>query len=334
MFRNNVYDRIASEGRPHGWQSLVFAAGLLATGISLAGPVDGTWKLASSGEYFGDASLIVPLPEQRVQVSDGNLVLSASCTARLTAEPYAYSTVFQGLLRENVRADRLNKYVVDKFAFNFDDVRAGYKVEKSACTHGLQEVFVNGDRMLVVASNTIFYAFNRVGSFAKFASSSTGIKQKISPLPFNVDSFDANCAAVIPRARGIPQTTLKCAPAFYPYVASKDDQDMVANLFGHHRYVKKNTKYYDDYNEPVLNGFHPIYMVLPPMKDLIVVRVEDREGNAEDRDFFGGAYLSIKDGTVIDQLDGACTFMPDYSCVNEHGIPAYRLADTGKFVKY
>lgn len=62
--------------------------------------------------------------------------------------------------------------------------------------------------------------------------------------------------------------------------------------------------------------------------------VEDRKGNAEDRDFFGGAYLSINDGTVIDQLDEACIFMPDYSCVNERGILMYRLAGTGKFIKY
>jgi hypothetical protein len=117
-------------------------------------------------------------------------------------------------------------------------------------------------------------------------------------------------------------------------VAGKDDQDVIAKLVGHHRYIKENTKYYHAFNDPVSNGLHPVYMVLPPLKDVTLVRVEDREGNAEDRDVFSGAYLSIKGGTVVDQLDDGCTFLPDYSCVNDRGTTMYRLADTGKFVKY
>lgn len=326
--------RVTNVVRQNGWQAVVFALTLWAAGCTRAETIDGSWKLTSSGEYFGDANLITPLPTQVVQVADGKLVLSPSCTVRLNAEPYAYSMVFQGLLREKVRADQLNKYLSDKFSFDLRDVNTGYKVEKSPCANGLQEAFLAGDALLAVTSNTIFYTFKRDGSVAKAPVSSSDIKQKISALPFNLNKFQMQCAPLIPRVKGVPQTTDKCGPAFYPYVANKSNRDMIGKLVGHHRYLKGDPNYHNDYDDPVSNGLHPIYMVLPPMTDITLVRVEDDEGNAEDRDVFRGAYLSIKNGVVVDQLDDGCTFAPDHSCVNDRGIKVYRLTETGKFLKY
>jgi hypothetical protein len=188
--------------------------------------------------------------------------------------------------------------------------------------------------MLAVASNTIFYSFKRAGAEAKPDNARPNGKQKISPLPFSIDKFTAQCDPLIPRPKGIPQTTGKCAPAFYPYVVEKGDQDQIANLVGHHRYVNGDPKYYQDYDDPVAHGLHPVYMVLPPLKNVTLVRVEDREGNADQRDMFSGAYLSIKDGKVVDQLNEGCTFLPDYSCVDDRGTKQYRLLESGKFAKY
>ena len=309
----------------------VFSLVCLVTGVARAETVNGSWKFTSSGEYFGDANLIVPLAEHIIKVFNGNLILSPSCTVKLHPESYAYSIVFQGLLREKVRADQLNKYLDDNFALDLRDVQTAYRIERSPCTNGLQEAFVVGDRMLVVASNTIFYAFIRDVAIAKQLALGG---QKISPLPFSPDKFEMRCAPVIPKIKGVPQMTGKCGPEFYPYVARKGDQDSIGMLVGHHRYRKGNPKYHNDYDDPVSNNFHPIYMVLPPMKDVALVRVEDQDGNAEDRDVFGGAYLSIKGGVVIDQLDDGCTFMPDYSCVDDRGAKVFVLAENGKFVKY
>jgi hypothetical protein len=198
----------------------------------------------------------------------------------------------------------------------------------------LQEVFVAGDDLLAVASNTVFYAFKREGNGVKSPTVSGDVRQNPSPLPFSPEKFQMLCASLIPRIKGIPQTTDKCAPAFYPYVANKSDRNLIGKLVGHHRYLKGDPKYYNAYDDPVSNNLHPIYMVLPAMKGITLVRVEDHEGKAEDRDIFSGAYLSIKDGLVVDQLDDGCTFMPDYSCVNDRGTKAYRLTETGKFLKY
>jgi hypothetical protein len=312
----------------------VIVLSLWALSCTRAETIDGTWKLTSSGEYFGDASLIKPLPAPVVQVADNKLVLSPSCTVKLIPEPYAYSMAFQGLLREKVRADQLNKYLGEKFGSDLREAKMGYKVEKSLCATGLQEVFVAGNDLFAVASNTVFYAFKREGNGTKSPTVSGDVRQNLSPLPFSPDKFQRLCAPLIPRVKDIPQTTDKCAPAFYPYVANKSDRNLIGKLVGHHRYLKGDPKYYNAYDDPVANNLHPIYMVLPAMKGITLVRVEDHEGKAEDRDIFSGSYLSIKDGMVVDQLDDGCTFMPDYSCVNDRGTKTYRLAETGKFLKY
>jgi hypothetical protein len=326
--------RVTKEARKHRWKVVVVALSFWSAGIAHAETVEGTWKFASSGEYFGDKNLITPLATQAVQATDDKLVLSPSCAVRFRAEPYAYSMVFQGLLREKVRADQLNKYLGDKFGFDLRDVKTGYKVEKSQCANGLQEVFVVGDDMLAVASNTIFYAFKRDGIVQKLANLGSDFTQKITPLPFDLNTFQMRCAPAINRIKGVPQTTDKCAPVFYPYVTSKNDKDIIGKLVGHHHYLKGDPKNYNGYDDPVSNNFHPVYMLLPPLKDITLVRVEDLEGGAEDRDIFSGAYLSIKNGAVVDQLDDGCRFLSDYSCVNDRGTKMYRLAESGKFIKY
>jgi hypothetical protein len=121
---------------------------------------------------------------------------------------------------------------------------------------------------------------------------------------------------------------------FYPYVASKDDKDPIARLVGHHHYIKGNPKYHHDYNDPLSKGLHPLYIVLPPFKDVLLIRVQDGEGGAEERDVFTGAYLSIKNGVVVDQLNEGCHMTADYTCVDRDGKKLFRLLETGKFSQH
>ena len=157
------------------------------------------------------------------------------------------------------------------------------------------------------------------------------LKKKISPLPFDLIKFMRVCDPIIPRIKGVPQTTSICAPEFHPYVATVNDNNKIAKAVGHHYYIRGNPKYNQDYDDPVAHGLHPLYMVLPPLKDVFLVRVQDSEGNGEDRDVFSGAYLTIKNGIVIDQINEGCNMNLDYTCADSHGNVLFRVLDNGKF---
>lgn len=74
-------------------------------------------------------------------------------------------------------------------------------------------------------------------------------------------------------------------------------------------------------------------MILPPLKDVQLLRIEDDEGSIEDREISGGAYLAIKDGVVVDQLDEGCDMGADYVCSHRDRADAFRLLESGKFKK-
>jgi len=306
----------------------------ISYGCAHADPVDGTWKLNGSSEYFGDKSQLAPLPRDYVQILNGKISVSDTCTAKIAPEKAALSTVFQMLLRQGVRSDQLKDYLVKKYSFDISRVQQIYEVEDAPCTKYMQDLLVDGDRMLIVAGNTVFYHFQRASSPAKTSLAAVEKKQVVTALPFNIAKFASECLPLLPRVRGVPQSTTKCMPLFMPYVASKNDTSTIGKLVGHHHYIKSAPTSGNAYNDPVANGYHPIYVILPALGDGTLVRVEDNEGDAEERDPLAGVYLSIKDGKVVDQLDEGCDFMPDFTCVDDRGTKMYRLLPSGKFSKY
>ena len=123
----------------------------------------------------------------------------------------------------------------------------------------------------------------------------------------------------------------KCAPTYHPYVASKNSRDSLGKIVGAHNYSPNGDPDYW-YSNPVSKGCHPIFLVLPPLKDVILVSVTDMEqGEFYGRDGFAGAYLSIKDGKVVGQIDSHCNFDEKYVCRTSKGLPIAQLLETGEF---
>ncbi|MFB9245846.1 hypothetical protein IV454_27855 [Massilia antarctica] len=160
------------------------------------------------------------------------------------------------------------------------------------------------------------------------------LTQKISRLPFDGGKFFEVCLDRIKFVKKVPQATDKCGPAYYPYVAKKTDPDALVQLIGTHKYIKVGPKFYDAYDNPFANGLHPLFLVFPPLKDVVLVRVDDFDQmDNEERDRFGGAYLAIKNGKVIDQLTDGCIMNAEYACYDLDGTKRYQLLETGKFKK-
>lgn len=156
---------------------------------------------------------------------------------------------------------------------------------------------------------------------------------KVSLLPFKVSDYMAKCAGNLFTVKGVPQATTKCAPTYQPYVASRKSRDKLSQLVGSHAYQKGGARNEsEDYDDPVAHDLHPVFLVFPPLKDVVLVRVDDLE-KAEERDPIKGAYLAIKGGQVTDQLNLSCSFDARYVCSDEDGRPRYQLVESGKFVK-
>lgn len=157
---------------------------------------------------------------------------------------------------------------------------------------------------------------------------------KLSQLPFSVSNFVNLCEPSISRIKGIPQPSDKCAPIYYPYTLSKKEDNALAQLIGGHNYLKGGARHADDYDNPSANDLHPTFMIFAPLKDVLLVRVNDLELGKDGRtDSMAGVYLTIKDGKVIDQVNDGCDINAEYFCVGEDGSKQYQLLDTGKFRK-
>jgi hypothetical protein len=78
------------------------------------------------------------------------------------------------------------------------------------------------------------------------------------------------------------------------------------------------------------SGAAATFLVLPPMKQVVLVRVDDFDiVRNEERDVMSGVYLSIVDDKVVEQIEG-CQFDRDYVCRVE-GAAVARLTDNGRF---
>jgi len=152
-------------------------------------------------------------------------------------------------------------------------------------------------------------------------------------LPFNLNNFYELCGKLI-AADGKVKDGAKCAPVYAPYIARKGDADKLSQLVGGHNYMKGGAEYSDDYAPPFAKNMNPVYLVLPPAKDVLVLRVEDMETGAKSqRNTMGGVYLTIKGGKVVDQLNSGCNIDEQHFCVAQDGTKLYQLQESGKFLK-
>lgn len=311
---------------------------IVASAVSLqafGADLNGTWRYEKGAEYFGQVK--VPATKAPViQVVNNKAALSPTCFVAVSKSRYVYSGPFQSLLKEGVSEATLEKYLNKNFSFSVTGAKDYFEADvDSECNGPMRDFLVSGNRLLVPFAGSAFYSYVRAnGGLTQAVDPRIDLGgRKLSQLPFDPANYANLCQGLIPRAKGVPQPTAKCAPVYYPYVATDKDSDALAKLIGNHNYKKGGARHADDYAPPFAGKLHPAFVILPPLKDVLVVRVDDLEGGNEERDVMSGAYLAIKDGKVSDQLSEGCTVDETYACNGPDGKKRYQLLDTGKFKK-
>lgn len=156
---------------------------------------------------------------------------------------------------------------------------------------------------------------------------------KLSKLPVDLDRYYSSCAPKILNAKGKPQTSEKCAPDYFPYVADPKSPDPIMKLVGNHNYAKWGQEYTEGFSPPFQQKVPATFLVFAPMERVILVHVDDLElVRNEQRDIMSGVFLSIVDGKIVDQIQG-CHLNRNYICMDENTKPMAKLTENGKFQK-
>lgn len=320
-----------------------FLVCLMATATSMCvqaaeHELSGTWKYAKSADY-NTGVRTEPAPEfPLIQFVGGQLFLQPRCAIPIeyAKVDYSYNRLFQIALKDGVDERAMDKFTKRSFGENLSSVKYFYQGSKivSRCNFEHSHVFLLNGKLVLVNGSGEFDVYTRLPAVMPANSEPNLYGRKLSELPYNSGTFNVICSPFISQRTGVPTTTDACGPVLYPYVAKKDDADPLAKLIGSHQYKKFGAEADKDYDNPVAHGLHPIYMLFQPLKDVIVVAVEDIEqGESSGRSGMTGVYLTIKGGKVADQITGECLLQPDYSCTDLNGKKIYQLQDTGKFVK-
>jgi hypothetical protein len=301
-----------------------------------AAELSGTWVYEKGTDYFSKSGRVDAPKYKVIQIVNKEAAFSSTCFVRLNKDEYGYSMPFQAMLKQGVEEPTLDAYLVKNFSFSLKGKLDYYEDDPMEdCNAPLRSLLVSGDKLLIPSAGTSFYAYRRSsGGTERAVDLKVPLgERKLSQLPFSVQAYMGLCVKYVARVKGGPQATAKCAPVYFPYVADAKNADTLAKLIGNHDHKKGGANYAEDYAPPFASKLHPTFVVLPPLKDVLLVRVDDFEGGNEQRDPMTGVFLAIKDGKVTDQLNEGCTIDTAYNCVDEDGKKRYQLQETGKFKK-
>lgn len=298
---------------------------------------EGTWKFERSMDYYGRTSANKPPKFPSMVVRAKDISLSEACVAPIIAGDYLFPEVFQPLSKEGVTEKQLDNFLSKTFGVALNKVEKVYSLGTSPgnCARPILEFFKVDDRLLVPVGVT-FYSYirdNAIKSVTQPASDKTTIlypAYKVTPLPMDFDRYFSECRPKILAGKKRPQTTDKCAPNYFPYVADPKSNDTLMKLVGNHDYAKGGSEYAAGFSPPFAEKTAATFLVFTPLKQVTLVRVDDFEVVRNDeRDIMKGVYLSIVGGKVVDQISG-CHFNRDYVCTEE-GRPIARLTERGNF---
>lgn len=305
---------------------------------SSAAELSGTWKFQKAEGFYSNLRNMPPPGMQTLQIVDNRTSFEPRCTGTYKKEKYYYSNVFQLALKGGISEKQLNSFLNKQFEFSLPTNGFFYRLtgNSEVCSENFKNVLVSGDKLLVAAGAENFYSYVRSNTGQEDAKTSSPVLGGLTPshLPFNTEAFENFCGIHLSIKNRILRGADKCSPVFRPYLASKDSSNKIAQLVGNHDYQKGGASFAFEYSPPFANNLHPIFNVLPPLRDVLIVRVNDFEsGPNENRDVMSPVYLSIKNGLVVDQLNDGCSFNEKYVCMDEDNKPIYQILDTGKFKK-
>lgn len=301
--------------------------------------IDGKWVFDRAVDYEDLTSSTIPPLSSTLQILNAQAILSAGCVVNLRQEAYYPGGPFQSLLKSGEDEPGISKFLFKYFSFKLNEIKVYYVADIGARCNKLGIYFLVSDEKLIsVHGGSLFYAFKRdkstTGSVATQAVNDDLGNLKISRLPFNPHTYIVNCLEFMQKRHGAaPLLSNKCDSAFSPYIVARNTKDPLLKLIGAHGFLKGGANgASSDYDNPVANNLHPVVLIFPPLKNVVLVRVEDIEGADDARDQMSGVYLAIKDGKVVDQLNEGCSFNADYVCSTQGESAKYKLLETGKFI--
>lgn len=316
---------------------LIFLLAFIFAAASQAQEAKGTWKYERSSEFFGQLKSIKPPKFTTIEVTDGAARMQG-CIAKVKREEFFYSDAFQPLLKQGVEQPKVDSYLQKTFQFPLAATKEVHTVTSSPenCHLPIMEFFIAGDKLLVPIGGAIFHFYVRSGASQPTASNGavTVGAIKTSALPFNGDNYISACAPKIVDKKGIPHTTDKCAPAFFPYAADAKNSDPIMKIIGNHNFGKGGAGFADQFSTPFGHGMHPVFLLFPPTKDVMLARVDDFDmgPDPESRDHMAAVYVSIKNGKIVGQIGADCDLDAAYVCTDRDGNKV-QLSDSGSFQK-
>ncbi|MDZ5460059.1 hypothetical protein [Azohydromonas lata] len=315
-------------------------SGLTAVCVSTcsAETLDGMWNIYEVLDYENLTTKPARTQTSTIQISNETISISPTCKAKIYKEVYRADLPFQLLLKSGEREEDINRFFMKHFGFEPNKMTTYYHINQSnICNHLGNDIIFANEKLIIITGGPILNVFTRSTSrstaTAPNPQSILPQNLKATPLPFKSADYMEHCAGNLPKRRGIPQLTISCSPSFFPYIASKESKDSVSKAIGSHNYFSSGGRNgTDDYNNPVSNGLHPLFVVFPPLGDVILARVDDLE-RTESRDVTSTAYISIKNNKVIDQLNDGCDFSEEYMCSTSGHNRKYQLTRSGQFVE-
>lgn len=299
--------------------------------------IDGDWIFDKSVDYENLSSSLTLSPSSTLKITNFQALLSASCSVGIRQQSYYAGGPFQSLLKSGENEPAISGFLSKQFNFRLANTKFYYVTEPGVACNKLGSYFlVSDEKLIAIRGGSQFYAFKRVETVpavpSETATSANLGALKTSRLPFNLDVYNNTCLGTMPKRNGVPQVNKKCSSAFVPYIVGRASKDALLKLIGAHAFVKGGARgASDDYDNPVSHGLHPVVLVFPPLKGVVLVRVDDLEGG-DVRDVMSGVYLVIKDGKITDQLNEGCSFNVDYVCSSQGASARYKLLETGKLV--
>lgn len=310
---------------------------LIATTAS-AQSVNGIWVFNRAFD-IENVSPLPPPVSSTLHINNEQIFFPNNCVINLEQKPYYYHDALQMLLKSGIEEESLNKHISKQFNFSLTNTKVYYRGDAGAgttCDEFNYKFLVSKETLILVRASAQFYAYHRETSTSNTASTSAAVNSlgslKATRLPFEPQTYIANCSRFMGRRNGPPQPSKKCAPAFFPYIIGLNSKDPLLKLIGSHNFIKGGASAPSgDYDDPVSQKLHPVVVFLPPFKGVVLVRVDDLEGGDEQRDVMAGAYLAIKNGKVTDQLNEGCSFDENFVCSSKSTPTRYKLLENGKF---
>lgn len=304
----------------------------LVSSKTLADELSGTWQFEKAKDYYGVKP--DPLKKTVIQIVNGKFRFPDQCVPEIKKKKFDYGG-FYSLEKSGVGRNEIAKYLKNNFDFELTKVKFQYEIKIGKNCPSFDHFLVSENKIIDVVPGSEFHSFIRSdGETSKPLSPNVNLYgRKLSHLPFVRESYYDLCLhADTTRALD----TKKCAPVYYPYWAKKSDSDLLAQTIGTHNYNKylDKTAQGEGYDNPFANKLSPLFLLLPPMKDVIVALVTDEEqGDSVGRDGIRAVYVTIKDNKVIDQIVAACDISKEYYCVDDSGKKLYQILESGKFKK-